>query len=564
MKFLKLNSIKHKMIIGFSIVIVLVLILGGYNLYAVSKVNKETEYIVDEQVPVLIANQQMAYTLANRISLIRAYVMTGDTSFKEQFEEYNEMGRHYANLMEDTLETEEFDPTTVNAIYEWEEEIKKDVFEAYDNGNEQDALENLEKLLPTAAESMESFEEWALVGEEDIDEAGFEVLNSGKTTIIFVSIIAFVVVVLGIIIASVTARMITTPLREVMDRMGRLAKGDLSQEPLQTKSQDEIGKLVDATNELSTSNRELLHEINRVAATIDEESNTLKQSASEVKSGSEQVATTMEDLSTGTESQANYTSELSTMVSSFIEKVQLTNENGERIKTGSDEVLQMTEEGTQLMKESTNQMRLIDEIVHEAVQKVEGLDKHSQEISALVSVIHDIAEQTNLLALNAAIEAARAGEHGKGFAVVADEVRKLAEQVSESVTDITNIVASIQSESGAVTTSLQDGYQQVASGTNQIQTTGDTFHRISGAVTQMADNITAVSTHLTDVVSDSREMGRSIEEIAAISEESAAGVEQTSAQSQQSSSAMEEVAASANDLAALADELNQSIRQFKL
>src|SRR5690625_7272485 len=100
----------------------------------------------------------------------------------------------------------------------------------------------------------------------------------------------------------------------------------------------------------------------------------------------------------------------------------------------------MTNDGSLLMESSTKQMAIIDQIVHEAVEKVEGLDVHSQQISELVSVIQDIADQTNLLALNAAIEAARAGEHGQGFAVVADEVRKLAEEVSFSVTDITIIV----------------------------------------------------------------------------------------------------------------------------
>lgn len=560
----KLKSIRMKILFGFILVNILVLGLGLYNYYATNQVNIDTEYIVDEQVPVLISNQQMAYTLANRIAIARAYVTTGDSTYKEEFEKFNDRGREYAELAEKTLVTEEFDPSAVNATYEWQEKIENEVFAEYDRGNKEVAERNLEALLPEARQAMEDFEEWALSGENDIKNAGDNVTDQGLTTTIVSIIITVIVILLGTIIAIMTARAITTPLKAVMKRMKTIADGDLSDDTLETKSNDEMGELVEVTNEMALHNRLMLQGISEAAEKIAIDSSNLTSSANEVKSGSEQVAVTMEDLASGAETQATHASDLSTTMSSFTAKVTEANENGERIRHASGDVRGMTDEGTDLMERSSVQMEMIDDIVHKAVQRVEALAIHSKEISDLVSVINDIAEQTNLLALNAAIEAARAGEHGKGFAVVADEVRKLAEQVSSSVTDITGIVADIQDESGDVAESLRDGYTEVKQGTDQVRDTKETFLQIHDAVEEMVNHIDQVSTNLREIESSTQIMSGSIEEIAAISEESAAGIEQTSAQSQEASSTMEEVAGSSNDLAELAKMLEGYVNQYKL
>jgi len=388
--------------------------------------------------------------------------------------------------------------------------------------------------------------------------------KQAQSIILPISIALAVMFLIAIIVSIMVARGVTKPVQQVMERMKKIASGDLSGKPLEVKTKNEIGQLVDAANDMNQNMREVLHHMNEVSETVSSQSEELTQSATEVKTGSEQIASTMEELAAGAETQANSASDLSSAMGSFSERVEEANQKGEHIWSNSGNVLDMTTKGSRLMHASTEQMHRIEDIVKEAEEKMQRLDNQSQEISKLVAVIKDVAAQTNLLALNAAIEAARAGENGKGFAVVADEVRKLAEQVAVSVDDITGIVSNIQTESTNVANSLKDGYTEVEQGSAQLMTTNETFHEINSAVTEMAQSIQVVSDNLSEIAAANQEMNGSIENIASVSEEAAAGVEQTTASTQQTSSSMEEVAGSSEDLAKLAEELHEIVRRFKL
>ncbi|WP_420892305.1 methyl-accepting chemotaxis protein [Pseudobacillus badius] len=315
-------------------------------------------------------------------------------------------------------------------------------------------------------------------------------------------------------------------------------------------------------NKMLESLQEMIRKMTAVSEHVSGQSEELTKTSSEVGEGSRQAAAAMQQISHGAGVQADETNELSTSMVSYAEKIREANSNGKCIEDASKAVLQLTSEGSCLMTASVSQMNKIDVIMQNAVRKVKGLDGQTKEISVLVAVIQGIAEQTNLLALNAAIEAARAGEQGKGFAVVADEVRKLAVQAAVSVGDITDIVTSIQEESAEVAASLETGYTEVGNGIEKIQDTGETFAKIEASVSDMAIRIQTVSESLGDIAADSEQMNGVIESIASIAEESAAGIEQASASILQTGSSMEGVAGKARELSVLAEDLNSLIRKF--
>ncbi|KKE80255.1 methyl-accepting chemotaxis protein [Bacilli bacterium] len=562
-KLFNFKSVRTKIIFGFSIVIVLTLLLSVLTINSMNQSNKQVENLINNELELLILDEQLASNMASRTGLIRAYLLFDEKSFMDEFQAGTVQSQDLVKQAREISDSTKLDEL-INQKVEWEQLTDK-VFSEYSKGNKEEALEIMKTTVgPLGRTLITEFDDLAKNREAKIEKLGDNIQENGKQ-IIITSIITFIVVlILGVITAFITSRSIVNPIKTVMEQMQKITSGNLNNDELHTDSKDELGQLIHATNGMNNSMRNIMLTISEVTATVSAHSEELTQSANEVRSGTEQISTTMEELATGSESQANMTTDLSTMMKDYTEKIEQTTENTERATNESNQVLVLADEGTELMNASMKQMENIDSIVQDSVEKVQDLDEQSREISKLVVVIQDIADQTNLLALNAAIEAARAGEQGRGFAVVADEVRKLAEQVGNSVTDISTIVGSIQNEINQVTNSLNDGYKEVELGTNQIRLTNEKFSTIQHSISEAVNSINFINTNMADIAASSQEMNSSIYEIAAISEQSAAGIEQTSASSQQTSSAMEEVAGSANELSKLAEELNGLVSNFKL
>jgi methyl-accepting chemotaxis protein len=389
--------------------------------------------------------------------------------------------------------------------------------------------------------------------------------KASLTTSLIVLVISIIIsAVLGIITIILVSRAISSRLNQIVRVADEISNGNLDVEIEQTSDKDEIADLSNAIDTMKNQLQSMIQEIIAVSSSVNNRSGELTIASSEVKAASQQVALTMEELSAGAEEQAHSSSTLAGMMDAYAIKVGRATNSGTVIKNASNDVLSLTNQGNKLMQQSQAQMKTINEIMNSSVEKVKGLNDRTNKITSLVKVIQEIASQTNLLALNAAIEAARAGEHGRGFAVVADEVRKLAEQVTLSVGDITNIVNGIQVESNEVVSSLKDGYNQVEKGTEQINVTGETFNRIYYAVNEMTTHVLEISTSLDDIASQTIKMNKSIESIASVSQQSAAGIEETSASVLQTNESMEGISDHIQSLSELAEQLNTMVSHFKI
>nr|WP_295974167.1 methyl-accepting chemotaxis protein [uncultured Bacillus sp.] len=560
-------TIRKRLIIAF---ISIALLFGTSTLfvfYNMHKTNQTYNYLFDNVIELNMITNSIETELSNQINHYQAYMLYGENEYRDEFDQSS---LKIKDLLEEAnkLATNQEVKDQLASIEASNDELQLAVNPIMDlmQRNKENALKRGEKEIPPKSDKIlkeiHSLRTWM---QENITEPKHQdAQDNARKSIIQVLIINIIAMSIAIIWGLSLSSRISKPLCVVTDHMKQLSLGDLTQEPLVSKTKDEIGQLILSTNEMADHIRELLKEIHSVSEIVNSQSEELTQSANEVLCVTDQIATTMQDLAAGAEMEANNSTELSSIMDHFTNNTKEASELGDTIQQRSNEVLSKTEEGNQLMKSSTLQMKKIDEIVHDTVQKVHNLNTQSKEIFKLVMVIKEVADQTNLLALNAAIEAARAGEQGRGFAVVADEVRKLAEETALSVNDITNIVSNIQNGFNLVNTSLQEGYQEVEKGTQQIESTGQTFSGISEAITGMADNIESMTNNLENISFSSQEMNKTIQDIAATSEESAAGVEQTSTSVQQTNKSIQEIANNSTELAQLAEKLNNLVSRFKL
>ena len=283
---------------------------------------------------------------------------------------------------------------------------------------------------------------------------------------------------------------------------------------------------------------------------------TLRNMIASIVSNAEQVASAADQLLRASEEVADRAAQQSDAASSMAASVEEMAVSIDQVKENATEAHNISEEsdaisqqGASVIHNAANEMRKISEAVQASSQIVEELGRQSDQITSIVNTIKEIADQTNLLALNAAIEAARAGEQGRGFAVVADEVRKLAERTGLSTTEITDMVAKIQSGTRNAVSSMQAGVEQVGSGVELANRAGDSINLIRDGAQRVTEVVNGISESIAEQSMASNEIAQKLETIAQMSEESAVAVRHT--------------ADAARHLKNLSAALHQTVAQFR-
>ncbi|QQZ42878.1 methyl-accepting chemotaxis protein [Pseudomonas sp. SK3(2021)] len=339
----------------------------------------------------------------------------------------------------------------------------------------------------------------------------------------------------GILAAVIITRQITRPLRETMTVVERIASGDLTQDVRVTR-RDELGVLQQGIGRMGTTLRELITGI--------------RDGVTQIASAAEELSAVTEETSAGVNSQKVETDQVATAMHEMTATVQEVARNAEEASQAAAAADGEAREGDKVVAEAIAQIeRLASEVVR-STDAMSVLQQESQKIGSVMDVIKAVAEQTNLLALNAAIEAARAGEAGRGFAVVADEVRALAQRTQKSTEEIEGLVAG-----------LQNGTQQVANVMNNSRSLTDSSVDLTRKAGASLENITRT---VSNIQSMNQQIAAAAEQQSAVAEEISRSIINVRDVSEQTAAASDETAASSVELARLGNQLQMMVSHFRV
>jgi methyl-accepting chemotaxis protein len=541
---MKLKDIKvgKRLFIAFGIMNLMLVGICAFGLSMITGVNGSLEQVVGKNDVLTKAAYDMKDGLKTANLAILAALTTKDEAYRAKSDGVVNASRlEYRNAVEviDKLETSEEGKGLIKDIKDIiasGRNVNDKVMELSKSGKTEEAAASfVTDGLPLMAKVFEGCDNFITYQQKRTATLAAEAKSFYRSCFVFVIIGAILSVAIGVAIALILAKSIVEPINRTISDTKLLSEGNLRQEILVDR-EDEFGQQAATIKGMVEKWREIIGNV--------------KQASDSVASAGTQLSANAEQTSHGASQQAERAHQVATASEEMSQTVDDIARNATSIATTAAQAAKTAKDGGTTVEAAVKEVGEIASTVEESASHITSLSELSNKIGDIIGIINEIADQTNLLALNAAIEAARAGEHGRGFAVVADEVRKLAERTTGATSEVSGIIREIQNNVTSAVTSIDDVTAKVDKGVDLSSKAGAELQTIVKSVEDLQQMVQQIATAIDEMSSTSDQISKDIESISGISG--------------QTSQSSDEVLKASNELSRLGVDLQGIARQFEV